>query len=191
MALYKVSWRFAHDATFIVRRKWSNVLYVDSPSSVAAAAAGVVAWEDTLRNGMSTNIFCYEVYATSVASGDDDFTVQAVTPGNQRGNLVSSAGDLYLPKVCLAVTLPVTGSRPSRKFWRIDLRESDIVNGITLNPAVVNAVRLAWDFTISNGAGLWRDVDGQVISGVGRIRLTTREFGRESTVDLPEPPPVG
>lgn len=187
MPLYRVSWRQAHDNTFINRRKWSNVLYLFAATSVEAAAAGVVGW-NILRAGQTNNVFCYEVNATDLTAGTDDFTTQAVPAANQRGSAPPNSGERYLPKVCMAVTLLVPGSRPSRKFWRVDLHETDISEGVTLNPALVTTVTNAWNNFISIGDGQWVDPDGQELAGVGTVRLTTRQFGRESAVDVPAPP---
>lgn len=191
MPLYRVAWRQAHDATFATRRRWSNVLYTNAPSSVAAAAAGVVAWETWLRNAQSQTIFCYEVYATDLTVGTEDYTVQAVPSGLQRGSIAPNTGERYMPKVCSAVTLNVPGSRPSRKFWRMDLRESDITEGTILNVNYINGITAAFNALLGDVAAIWTDPDGQVLTSTGRIRLTTREFGRESTVDVPQPPAVG
>lgn len=191
MPRYQVSFRQAHDNTFPTRRKWSNVLFLDAASSIAAAAAGVGVWLETLRNAQHNTIFCYEVYATDMDPATDDYTVQSVPPGQQRGTLALTGGERYLPKVCMAVTLSVPGSRPSRKFWRVDLYEGDINEGRILNPALVTAATTAFNTLVADDPGFWKDVDGQAITGVRKVTLTTREFGRESTVDVPEPPPVG
>ena len=191
MPLYEVSFRQAHDATFATRRKWSNVLHVTAATSVAAAAAGVVAWEAYLRNMQNTTIFCYEVYATDKTVGTDDYAIQPVPQSVQRGTIVPAGGEHYLPKVCNAVTLTVPGSRPSRKFWRMDLREGDISEGTGFNPNYVAGINAAIAAMIAADPGLWQDPDGQAVTAVQKVTLTTREFGRESTVDVPLPPPVG
>ena len=191
MPLYQVSWRQAHDVTFPTRRKWSNVLYLDAPTALSAAAAGVVGWEAFLRNAQTTTVFCYEVYARDLNPLTDDYAVQPVPAGFQRGTLPPNSGERYLPKVCLALTLQATAGRPSRKFWRVDIRESDVVEGQSFNPTFLTSIVEAWnDFLDTETAG-WKDPDNQPLLSVARTRLTTREFGRESTVDVPLAPPVG
>ena len=89
------------------------------------------------------------------------------------------------------MTLLVPDSRPSRKFWRLGLYEGGVVDGVTVAPSLVTAVRDAFVAFIGAFEGALRDPDGQALTGVGRITLTTREFGRTAGSDVPEPPPVG
>lgn len=189
MALYKLAWRFAHDVTWPNRRKWSTTAYVDAPSAVAAAAAGVVGWTQLLRGGVNNTIFCYQVYATDLSPDTDNYVVQEIPDGSRRGTRNPADGEKYLTKAVATVEVLVAGSRPSRKFWRVGLTEGEVTNGTTLSPAVVSAVTAAFQNLV--GEETFCDPDGQLYTGVGRITLGTREFGRTAGADVPEPPAVG
>lgn len=189
MPLYKVSWRLAHDVTWPQRRKWSNTAYVTAPSSTTAAAAGVAAWVSYLALATDNSVFCYEVYATDLTPGTDDYATQSVPPSQQRGDRATPGGEKYLLKAVATVTINVPGSRPSRKFWRMGLHEADVVNGADLNVATLEALTIG----LGQFAGdeTWADPDGQLYASVGRIHLSTREFGRYAGNDVPSPPALG
>lgn len=189
MALYSVSLRQSWDPAGITRRKWSNVFFVDAPSSVAAAAAGVGLWTGFLRNASRSVVFCYEVYATSVQTLDDDYTVQTVPEAQQRGALPNGTGEFYAPRNCISVTIRATAGRPSRKFWRPGLFENDVVAGQAVGVQVTQPIEDA--FNAALGGGSWLDPDGQVLLSDVVTRFTSRSFGRESTENLPTPPPQG
>lgn len=191
MALYRTSLRMAHDVTFSQRRKWSNTFYVEAPNATAAAAAVAVGWESALRGGVRANIFAYEVYATDLLPGTEDYDVVTIPSGLARGTIGLQASQNYLLKACLGVVLRVSGSRPSRKFWRCGLNELDVVDGVSVGGTIIDLVENAFgEFLVEMGGAL-RDPDGQPFEDVGRIYLTTREFGRTAGYDVPEAPPVG
>lgn len=182
----------AHDATWPQRRKWTNTYYVEAANPTAAAAAVAVGWTAHLRNAAYRSVFAYEVYATDLAEGTELYAVVGIPTGQQRGTLNAPADqEEYLTKACAAVTLTVPDSRPSRKFWRPGFYEGGIVDGVSIFPSIVTAIREAFEDFIDAFEGQLRDPDGQAITGVGTIKLTTREFGRTAGSDLPEPPPVG
>lgn len=189
MALYSVSIRQSWDIPGINRRKWSNVVFIDAPNADAAAAAGIGLWEVHLRNAARTNVFCYEVYATSVTQGDDDYAVQVTPEAFSRGTLPIGNGEPYAPKNCLSVTLRAVAGRPSRKFWRPGLWEGDVVAGQAVGAALVAAVETAWSGVLAEN--IVRDPDNQALIGAPLVRFTSRAFGRESAENLPSPPPAG
>lgn len=191
MTLYQCSLRQSSDKPGTVPRKWSNTFFIDAASAVQAAAAMVGLWQGYLRNACFNRVFAYEVYATDLAQGTDDYAIQAIPAGSQRGTLDDGGMEAYLAKACLAVTLSVTGSRPSRKFWRVGLTEGMVINGVSVDLAIVEEIRDAWALLFLEQDGVLRDPDGQPLTGVQSIRLTTREFGRESTNLVPTPPPFG
>lgn len=188
MPLYSVSFRLSWDIPGTNRRKWSNVFFKDAPTAVAAAAWGVGSWVQDLRNAARDRVFCYEVYATSVAPGDDDYTVQAVPVDSQRGTLPAPETDPYWPQTCLSVTMQAEAGRPSRKFWRVGLFEGDVTGGQTVTPGLVAAVTDVFNLFLENS--LPQDPDGQALQVGAQVRLTSRQFGRESGENLPSPPPV-
>ena len=191
MALYKTALRMAHDTTWSNRRKWSTTFYLEAASSAAAAAAMVGAWSLTLRNATDASVFAYEVYATDLVPGTSDYTVQPIVQSQQRGVRASPGGEKYLLKACIAVTLAVPNSRPSRKFWRMGLHEADVFNGVVVDPAVAALVQSWFNELVSELAITILDPDGQPVTGVQKTYLTTREFGRYAGNEVPDPPPVG
>lgn len=190
MALFKTSLRLAHDVTWPNRRKWSNTFYVDAANPAAAAAAIAGAWTLLFRNAADTTIFAYEAYATDMTPGTDVYATVPIAIGNQRGTRVGESQP-YLTKACLAVTLNAVAGRPSRKFWRFGLRETDVENGVSVTSEVATLVRDIFDEALGELSLTFLDPDGQALTSVARITLTTREFGREAGNDVPIPPPVG
>lgn len=192
MALYRVEMRFASDFPGQAARKWRNTYYHEAPSAVSSASAFVVSWTAFLRPAVRDRVYCYEVYATDLTPATADFAVVAVPAANQRGaKPTAGLGEPYLPKACIAVTLSVPGSRPSRKFFRPGLMEQDVVNGVSVGTGFVDDVVNAFNEFVSDLAPLLVDPDAQEITGVQKTTLTTRNFGREAGVDVPLPPPLG
>lgn len=192
MPLFKASLRFAHDTSWAERKRWSNSFFLDVANVSSAVGALAGAWVSFLRPAVHNTVFAYEVYATDLSEGTEVFQVISIPSGQQRGTMaLPNDGEAYLTKACIAVTLNVTGSRPSRKFWRPGLYEGDVEQGRAPSAALASAIQTAFgEFVTGLGEALV-DPDGQVISGVGRMKLTTREFGRAAGSDLPVPPPVG
>lgn len=192
MARYATYLRMASDIVGQPARKWSNVFFMEAVSPLAAAFFTASAWAENLRTCCRERVYAYEVYATDLTPGTDAFSVVGISPGEQRGLLTTPIGEEpYMPKTCLAVTLGVSGGRPSRKFWRPGIYEGDIVNGVGVNPALVTLINTAFTNMIDSLGSVFVDPDGQNVFSVSRIRLTTREFGRESQTDVPLPPPLG
>lgn len=189
MAIYSVSLRQSHDFSSQSRRKWSNVFFVDAANAAAAAAWGVALWQEYLRQAVRAPVWCYEVYATSLQQGDDDYFVQGVPPGSQRGTMAGGTGEIYGREYCVAVTIPAAQGRPSRKFWRPGLTEGDITNGEHLNQAVVDTIESVFNDALGIVEAV--DPDGQQLQPPVRARLSLRRLGRESAENLPAPPPQG
>jgi hypothetical protein len=191
MPLYKTALRLAHDVTWPQRRKWSTTFFVQAESALSAATTIVNAWDDHLGGATRNNIFAYEVYATSATEGDADYHIQTVPVGIQRGTAGAGSGELYRPDVCVSVTIPVAGSRPSRKFWRWGLTEGDVTNGVVLAGGIPEAIVGAFDAMLTELAGVLVDPDGQALQSGVVLRLTRRSFGRLAGLAVPEPPAVG
>lgn len=192
MALHRVSLRMAHDISWPNRRKWSNTFYVDTANPAAAAAFVAGVWTLNLRNAADSSVFAYEVHAADMVAGTDSFATVGIPLGNQRGLRVPGGGaEKYLGKACVAVTLAAVSGRPSRKFWRFGLLEGDVVAGASLAAPVQTAVTDWFNEALQELATKFLDPDGQELTGVQKVRLTTREFGEDAGNDLPEPPPVG
>ena len=193
MALYKVALRMAHDNTWPRRGKWSTTFVLNVANAQAAAAAVAVGWEAHLKAAASQTVFAYEAYATSLQENDDDYAVVGIAPGQQRGTLAGGFwdGEKYDPDACVVITLPAVAGRPSRKFWRPGLTENAVLGGVDLQPVVANDVRAGFTAFVNAIGEALVDVDGQAITGVGRMRLGKRELGRLSGFQLPTAPSVG
>lgn len=190
MAIYSVSFRQARERSGVVLYKWSNVFYLDTPSAIAAAAAGVGAWISTLRLAVRQDVFCYEVYATDFVEATQDFATQAVPEGQQRGTLAEVAGEVYWPDIALNVEMLVPGQRPDRKYWRPGLAESDFVNGVYANPSLTGDIEDAFNALISAASSLG-DRQGNSFTSASVSRAGVRRLGRLSRFDLPTPPAEG
>lgn len=192
MPLYKTALRMASDVTWPSRRKWSTTFWINAANAAAAAAAVAASYITTLRAALDETIFAYEVYATSAVAGDEDYTVVSIAPGDQRGLVAASGrGELYLAKAVIAVEMRAAAGRPSRKFWRFGLREGDVTNGAEASGPVYTLVGTAFASFITEVGAALVDPDNTPIVDVGKLRLTTREFGRTAGADVPAAPPVG
>lgn len=192
MALYKVALRQSVDEAFPRRYKWSTTFILNTATADAAAAAMVVGWQNYLRNAARTTVFAYEAYATSLVAGDDDYVIQPIPIGQQRGTLLPGGGQPYWPEVCVAVTIPtLTGGRPSRKFWRPGLYEGDVENGSTISSLLAQDIIDGIAQFITEAGGAVVDPDGQELGSLMTARLTRRAIGREAGFNLPIAPPVG
>lgn len=192
MTLYRTSLRLATDQPGVPARKWSNTFFVEAPTAFSAAALIYSAAWSELRTSVKERVYAYEVYATDSNTATDDFAIFPIPIGERRGTVpVAGLGEPYLPKVCLAVTLSVAGSRPSRKFWRPGLFENEVLAGVSVTPALITEITGRFNTFIADMDGALRDPDGQSVGPVQKITLTTREFGREATADVPLPPALG
>jgi hypothetical protein len=192
MPLFQVNLRFASDIQGQPARKWSNTFYMNGADTLTTAANGVDLWENYLRPTCRERVWCYEVYVRDLVAGTDVFITVPIPEANQRGTQPTPAStEPYLPKACIAVTLAVSGSRPSRKFYRVGLYETDVVFGTNVLDGIKTAITTAFDAWFLDNPGILRDPDDQPLLTVSKMALTTREFGRTSTADVPLPPPFG
>jgi len=190
MALYKIALRFSNDNASARRVKWSNVFYRNVDTAVLAANSGITAWTNHLNQAARRSVFCYEVYASSVTEGDSDYVVLAVPPGDQRAlGPVPVGAQQYQLNSCLAVNLPVSGSRPSRKFWRPGLFESDVENGTEVITSLVSAIQSSFNSMLAGSA--WLDPDGQAVLPAVTVKFTQRKLGRLAGFNLPTVPAQG
>lgn len=191
MPLYKTALRMAHDASWPQRRKWSTTFIVNASAATVAAASVVGAWIAYLNAAARSIVFAYEVYATDLNPNTEDYAVQPIALANQRGTIATGNEERYLAKACVNQRLNVLSSRPSFKFWRPGLVESDVSQGADVAPAMLTAISTSFSAMIEDFEGSLVDPDGQVIASPGKQTLTTREFGRYAGNDLPLPPPIG
>jgi hypothetical protein len=193
MAIYRTSLRMAHDATWNQRKRWTTTFHVQASTAAIAAQSVADAWDTWLRDGTSSIVFAYEVYATDLLAATSDYEVVPIPAGVQRGKVVGSTAtsERYLGKACATVTLSVPGSRPSRKFWRFGFTEADVVGGTDLTGPVQTAIGNAFGNFITAMSGALVDPDGQPITSVRSVKFSTRNFGRQAGSDLPLPPAVG
>jgi hypothetical protein len=169
-------------------KKWRTTFHVDEATVLAAANRVRIDWEDTLRDHTRQHIFAYEVYATDLDPDSAIYTIIPVTEAQQRGALATSA-EMYPIEHCLSVTIAVPGSRPSRKFWRFGGLETDYTDGVFSNVSL--AALIVDDFNTVIGGGSYRDLDGELWTGVLKSKASHRRLGRLAGFELPTAPPSG
>lgn len=169
-------------------RKWSNQ-YFHVSSTVTAALAWVYSvWVSLEKPFHYDDCYCYEVYVNEV--GDTPYSIGYTDPvvhADAYGNLASgSAGQKAPTFVTLRVDFPVTASRPSRKFYRPILRETDF-DGDNLAPGFSTIVSTA--MANLGTIGGFYDVDGQVWLGTFSVKgLTSRRMGKTAALAVPAGP---
>lgn len=169
-------------------RKWSNQYFTNKSTVTAALAWGYSVWVSMEKAFHYDDIYCYEIYVNEV--GDAPYSVgytDAVVAADAYGTLsASAAGQKSQTFVTLRVDFPVTASRPSRKFYRPVLRESDY-DGDNLSGAFATIVNAALGNIPSIGG--FYDVDGQVWIGSWTLRgLTSRRMGKLAALAVPSAP---
>ena len=188
MTLFRTELRFATDPAGTPYRKWRTTFYIDTSSTEAAASALGDSWINTLRSCVRDRVYAYQVYATDLDPESAIYSLIPIDPAFQRGDL-STTTDMYNFDICLAVAISVPASRPSRKFWRPGLMESDMTNGIFTNTALADLTTDAFNTIIEEG--IYRDIDGDFWQAVLTIKQSNREMGRLAAFDVPAGPPLG
>lgn len=186
MPLYSVQQRLATRVPDPL--KWSYVWFGLFNSPLEAALVGRDMWVNLLRTCHHVDAFCYEVYATDQVAATTSYAIVPVPEGQSRGALTGGGEPVPLWNA-VRVDMFVQGSRPSRKFLRPPMKEGYITTTNGLAPTLVAAIRDV--ITAITGDLRWRDESGQVLEGVGPVRLTSRRLGRLAGFNVPEAPPVG
>lgn len=151
MALYKIDIEKSFGTEF-----WTNVYYTDQGSiTVAAEAMNAIAANE--RNIHSTEILFTKGRVSSVTEGDDQFLT---VPYGSFGLRVAGGSRLPLFNVARVDISTLGLGRPSRKYYRLPLYESDVDNGVIgttlLELIEANVGDIASDIEINAV-----DVDGQ------------------------------
>jgi len=188
MALFLVELRKA--TQLYGGRKWSNRYFMEAPDSDTALTDGLTLWQQVESEFHYDDCYCYEIYCNQ--QGDAPFSIgfTAAVPGvSAYGVLVSASAGQKAPTFVVArVDLPVVASRPSRKFYRGPLRETDF-DGDTIGGTYVTALTTGLN-NLDNFENL-RDVDGQNWTTTYVIRgITSRRMGKTSAIDVPSPPSI-
>lgn len=135
---------------------WTNVYHVNKGSQADAQAwAGYII---ILERQFHLTTVEFVSYRVAPYPGPSEGTI---TPVNLFGQ--AAAGDALPLFNVLRVDFPVATGRPSRKYYRLPLREGDQANGLLL-PASRDGYQQTFDDVIfdPNYTG-WCDVDGQPI----------------------------
>lgn len=175
--------------TTIGKYKWSNRYFAEVADAGAALTLGASIWNGGESKFHNADAYCYEIYVNQ--QGDPPFSVgftQAMPGGDQRGDLLASGQ--FLPHFnVVRVDFSVTASRPSRKFYRIPLREDQNENA---SPTSALLTALTTGCTFLSEIENIVDVDGQDWSGAFSIKgFTSRRLGKLAFVSVPDGPPVG
>lgn len=173
--------------------KWSNTYFAEAATATEALSTAASIWINGERLFHNQLAFAYEFYVNNTA--DPPFTpgtVGTVLPEVRRG--IRPANLVDVPQVMpafnvLRVDFPVPVSRPSRKFYRIPLLETDVTSQqITVDLA--EDVQEGVNYIASLPA--IRDPDGQPFGGTGINRgITSRRLGREAALAVPVGPAFG
>ena len=192
MALWKATIKKAVNSSGLAF-KWSNTYYVDADTSTGALSVAANLWingEALFHNQLA---FAYEFYVNNTA--DPPYTpgvVGSILPGVQRGLRTATLADVpsvMPPFNVVRVDFPVPGSRASRKFYRLPLRESD-VSDQNIVIALAEALQTGVNYIASHPA--IRDPDGEAFGGVGINRgITSRRLGKFAYLSVPVGPAFG
>jgi len=186
MPLFKVSVRKAvNDAGGAF--KWSNSYYVQTDTPGAAAVLGRAIWVNAEAVFHRSRVFCYEVYATTVAPGDNSYVILPTPEADQPGQIAGAGDQLPLFNV-IRVDLPtVLPGRPSRKFYRPTLEEGDQTNGILTNATLLAALNAGLTY-------LWEEIpeladeSNNLFNGYTIRGITSRRLGKFASVAVPPAP---
>lgn len=192
MPLFSISTRKAVNTSGIAY-KWSNRYFSVANTADQALQFGLNYWNVAERTFHNQLAYCYQIYVNNVEDAPNTPGQVANVPiQDQRGFRAATAlsiNNLLPAWNVVRVDFAVQGSRPSRKFYRIPLLESDITF------AQIDADLLG---DILNGcntlavAAEMRDVDGEAFTGdLGTIALTSRRLGREASFNVPSAPAFG
>lgn len=184
MALFRVITRLAL-RTSADAYTWSYVWYVEEADVEAAAVYGRDEIWPSLAVCHKAYTYCYQVYASDLVPSTTNYTVIGVDAGDQPG-LIAASSQLYRASTVVRVELNVAGGRPSRKFVRPALEETDITNGTTLEADIIDAINGA--FTDILAASALRDESGNTFSGYTIAGLSDRRLGKFARNDVPPAP---
>ncbi len=185
MALYKVMLRKATPT--YGGRKWSNTYYVEAANPTEAFQSGQEIWVGGERLFHHTDVFLYEIYVNNTADAPytpgTTFTPNTANPAGARSYTTNALPEWNAVRVDFAVV----GSRPSRKFYHLNLREEDVNSNLIDLGSMVAAIQQGANFIA--GLNYMRDPDGQPYAGTASAPvLTSRRLGKFAAVNVPAPP---
>ena len=163
--IYKVDIQKQYQNTY-----WTNVYYVNQPdlASASAAATTIVNVERTIH-APAVN---FDKVRVSDLSSTQYQTISVNQPGQR-----SVTGD-FLPLFnVLRVDFNVAGGRPSRKYLRLPVAESDQSNGIFTSSALQS---LATGYAIPTSTGICDESGSPFTSTSFQERVGMRQLRRGS-----------
>ena len=185
MPTFKVELRQAMERDGVPFRKWRNTFFVLGTNVGDAASRVKNDWETILRLAVRGHVYAYQVYATDLDPDSSLFSLQAIDTAFQRGDL--GVGDeIYVPEECLAVTIGVSSSRPSRKFWRPGLIEGDFTKAVYSNSTLTTATITAFAALIATES--YVDPQSEPWTEVLSVKQSNRELGRTAPFEVPAGP---
>lgn len=188
MSLHLIQFRQAADLNVGTPYKWSNIFYVNADDAAEAAAIGVTAWSSHFADCFRTNVYCYEVYSRDTLPVTVDFAIVPVDAGDQRGS--NSVATAPLPSFnVVRVDLNVPAARPMRKFLRLPVDESDIVDGSWSNEGYATGINGFLTGMISTYFLV--NPDGVSLTSAVFKGITSRRLGKLAYTAVPSGPPVG
>lgn len=139
---------------------WTNVYWLDHETVAAALADGLAIIQAEQAASAAAVLFTRYRVDDAVIETDNYQTVIV----NQYGAVAADGNQLMPLFACLRVDFTVSGGRPSRKYFRGMLYESNVDGPFNLVPAFVTARQADLATNIAAVAS-YVDVDGQEITG--------------------------
>lgn len=164
--------------------KFSYAYFVNAGTLGDAANAAQQIWQQ-LRQGHSSDAYCYEVYVSDLVENTTNYVIMPIGAGVASGML--PVIDNALPTFnVVRVELNVIGGRPSRKYHRLPLAESNIGNGL-LNTTTLAAISDAHNAVLNNVPEVC-DESGNGFNGVVIKGITSRRLGKWAYTNVPPKP---
>jgi len=169
-------------------RKWSNQYFTVADDSDAALATAQSIWLSIEKPFHYDDCYCYEVYVNE--QFDEPFSIgftDTILAADAYGDLDSASSGQKAPTFAVArVDFAVANSRPSRKFYRAPLRETDF-DGDVLSSGYITALAAGLGNLAAVGGIV--DNDAQEWLNTYTVRgVTSRRLGKTSAVGVPSPP---
>lgn len=181
MALYRIE-----IFKSIGEEKWENVYLVDAGSLEAAVAAGAIIYP-VEEDFHSTSVLFDYMRVSTVAEGDDIYTTVPLNTNGARG----TAGDLLPLFNTLRADIQVAGGgRPSRKYYRGVIGESDQSAGIVasgIRTQVVTDLQSAIDDLSALGTPLVDPDSQEWVTPTAALRVQMRQLRRGARRTPPSP----
>lgn len=153
---------------------WTNRYIIEAADITAAVLTAEAIYQ--IERDVHLDIVRFTRYR--VSDQDPDTDVFTIIPKGEIGDRVTAGQTLPLFNV-VVVDFPAAQGRPSRKYLRLPIQESEQANG-DLDAALITIVNNSYG-TPLGAISAFVDVDGQALSaGVAKGRVGMRQLRRGS-----------